>query len=111
LSITFLLLYIMLSCDIVETDASLSQLLSDYIPCVDSDYRFVEPVLALRAAMANALLQRAMLKLNKKSLDMMSQELSACRDHITSLFQSVSDTLMQQVQLAINAKRFEVCSL
>ena len=95
----------MFSCDIVEADTSL---LSDYIPCIDSDYRYVEPVLALRTAMANALLQRAVLKLNEMSLNMMSQELSAYRDHVTSLFQTVTGTLIQQVQLAINAKRFEV---
>lgn len=95
----------MFSCDVVEADTSL---LSDYIPCIDSDYRYVEPVLALRTAMANALLQRAVLKLNEKSSNMTSQELSACRDHITLLFQTVTDTLIQQVQLAINANRFEV---
>ena len=96
------------SCDVNGSDTSLSHLLSDYSLCIDADYRYVEPVLALRAVMASAVLRRASSQLKDKSIKMPSQESSACRDQVTSLFQSVSDTLIQQVQLAIKAKRFEV---
>ena len=92
----------------MESDSSIELLLSSLAPSFDADYQHLEPVLALHAVMATVLLRRASATLDERSQDLSSKNLLVCRNRISSLFKSVNETLTQQIQLAIKAKRFEV---
>jgi len=93
----------------MDTDSSVEELLSSVVPSFDADYQHLEPVLALHATMATVLLHRASNTLQERSHELSSNDLLVYRNHVTSLFKSVNETLTQQIKLAIKAKRFEVC--
>ena len=96
------------SSDTMESHSSVENLLFSIVPSFDADYQHLEPVLALHAVMATVLLRRASSTLEERSHELSSIDLIDCRSHVTSLFKSVNETLTQQMQLAIKAKRFEV---
>ena len=92
----------------MESGSSIEELLSSNVPSLDADYQHLEPVLALHAVMATVLLRRASSSLEERSHELSSNDLLDYRSYVASLFKSVNETLTQQIQLAIKAKRFEV---
>ena len=92
----------------MESGSSIEELLSSNVPSLDADYQHLEPVLALHAVMATVLLRRASSSLEERSHELSSNDLLDYRCYVASLFKSVNETLTQQIQLAIKAKRFEV---
>lgn len=92
----------------MDSDSSIEGLLSSLAPSYDADYQYLEPVLALHAVMAMVLLRRSSAALDERSQELPSDNLLVYRNQVVSLFKSVNETLTQQIQQAIKAKRFEV---
>lgn len=91
-----------------ESASAIEELLSSLVPSFDVDYQYLEPVLALHAVMTSVLLRRTLATLEEKSNELSSVDVIVYRNQVSSLFKSVQQTLTQQIQLAIKAKRFEV---
>ena len=65
-------------------------------------------MLALHAVMTTVLLRRTLAALEEQSNELPSVDVLVYRNQVSSLFKAVQQTLTQQIQLAIKAKRFEV---
>ena len=106
--IRIVLFVIKYSDDTMESRSSIEELLSSNVHSLDADYQHLEPVLALHAVMTTVLLRRASSVLEERSHELSSNDLLDYQGHVSALFKSVNETLTQQIQLAIKAKRFEV---
>ena len=96
--------------DTRESDSAIEELLSSLVPSFDVDYQHLEPVLALHAVMTTVLLRKTLATFEENSNELSSLDVMVYRNQVLSLFKSVQQTLTQQIQLAIRAKRFEVCT-
>lgn len=77
------------------------------LPYMDSDFQFVEPVLALRASVLHGLMCRSVAEVGREAGREAGSSLGA-RRKVEQLFGLLTETLFTQAKLAREAARYQV---